>query len=50
MDFKWILIIAFCVALLSHQSWHGYCEAQGKGKVKGRLRKLTQRSFIDCRL
>ena len=26
------------------------CEAQGKGRTKGRLRKVTQRSFIDCRL
>ena len=25
------------------------CEAQGKGRVKGRLRKVTQRSFIDHR-
>ena len=24
-----------------------YCEAQGKGRAKGRLRKVTQRSFID---
>ena len=24
-----------------------YCEAQGKGRAKGRLRKITQRSFID---
>ena len=23
------------------------CEAQGKGRAKGRLRKVTQRSFID---
>ena len=27
-----------------------YCEAQGKGRAKGRPRKVTQRSFIDCRL
>ena len=26
-----------------------YCEAQGKGRAKGRLRKVTQRSFIDYR-
>ena len=26
------------------------CEAQGKGRAKGRLRKVTQRSFIDYRL
>ena len=24
-----------------------FCEAQGKGRVKGQLRKVTQRSFID---
>ena len=24
-----------------------FCEAQGKGRVKGRPRKVTQRSFID---
>ena len=27
-----------------------YCEAQGKGRAKVRLRKVTQRLFIDCRL
>ena len=27
-----------------------YCEAQGKGRSKGRLRKVTQRSLIDYRL
>ena len=27
-----------------------YCEAQGKGRARGRLRKVTQRSFKDCRL
>ena len=26
------------------------CEAQGKGRAKGRLRKVTQRSFKDYRL
>ena len=26
---------------------HFYCEAQGKGRAKGRPRKVTQRSFID---
>ena len=26
------------------------CEAHGKGRAKGRLRKVTQRSFIDYRL
>ena len=26
---------------------HYYCEAQGKGRAKGRPRKVTQRSFID---
>ena len=26
------------------------CEAQGEGRAKSRLRKVTQRSFIDCRL
>ena len=25
------------------------CEAQGKGRAQGRHRKVTQRSFIDCR-
>ena len=29
---------------------HVYCEAQGKGRAKGRLRKVTQWSFIDHRL
>ena len=24
-----------------------FCEAQGKGRAKGRLRKVTERSFID---
>ena len=24
-----------------------YCEAQGKGRAKGRLRKVTQMSFMD---
>ena len=27
-----------------------YCEAQGKGRARGLLRKVTQRSFIDYRL
>ena len=27
-----------------------FCEAQEKGRAKGRLRKVTQRSFIDYRL
>ena len=27
-----------------------FCEAQGKGRAKGPLRKVTQRSFIDYRL
>ena len=26
-----------------------FCEAQGKGRAQGRPRKVTQRSFIDCR-
>ena len=26
-----------------------YCEAQGKGRAQGRPRKVTQRSFKDCR-
>ena len=26
------------------------CEAQGKGRARGRLRKVPQRSFIDCGL
>ena len=30
--------------LLGHQN---NCEAQGKGRSKGRPRKVTQRSFID---
>ena len=33
-----LLLFAFC------------CEAQGKGRAMGRPRKVTQRSFIDCRL
>ena len=36
---------------LSEENWNSiYCEAQGKGRAKGRHRKVTQRSFIDCRL
>ena len=27
-----------------------FCEAQGKGRAKGRLLKVTLRSFIDYRL
>ena len=27
--------------------WVHYCEAQGKGRAKGRPRKVTQRSFMD---
>ena len=27
-----------------------FCEAQGKGRARGRPRKVNQRSFIDCRL
>ena len=27
-----------------------YCEAQGKGRAKGWLNKVTQRSFIEYRL
>ena len=27
--------------------WIFNCEAQGKGRAKGRPRKVTQRSFID---
>ena len=26
---------------------HTFCEAQGKGRARGRPRKVTQRSFID---
>ena len=26
---------------------YDYCEAQGKGRAKGRPRKVTQRTFID---
>ena len=25
-----------------------FCETQGKGRAKGRPRKVTQRSFMDC--
>ena len=35
---------------LSEENWNSiYCEAQGKGRAKGRHRKVTQRSFIDYR-
>ena len=27
-----------------------FCEAQEKGRAKGQPRKVTKRSFIDCRL
>ena len=30
-----------------HHGTNIYCEAQGKGRAKGRPRKVTQRSFID---
>ena len=40
---------------LPHQRWAGdlhcyvlsFCKAQGKGRAKGRPRKVTKRSFID---
>ena len=32
------------------QAKNTYCEAQGKGRAKGQPRKVTYRSFIDCRL
>ena len=31
----------------SHTQHNHYCEAQGKGRTRGRPRKVTQRSFID---
>ena len=37
---KWRNIVALVL-------WIVCCEAQGKGRAKGRPRKVTQRSFID---
>ena len=31
--------------LMFNSTWN--CEAQGKGRAKGRPKKVTQRSFID---
>jgi len=41
----------FCIFLYlrPHRACFRNCEAQGKGRAKGRPRKVTQRSFIDCR-
>ena len=38
-----------CKILWLVYNFKEYCEAQGKGRSKGRLRKVTQRSFIDYR-
>ena len=32
---------------ISQREKKAYCEAQGKGRAKGRPRKVTQRCFID---
>ena len=39
-----------CKILWLVYNFKEYCEAQGKGRSKGRLRKVTQRSFVDYRL
>merc|ERR1712242_514794 len=36
--------------LIIHIQSNSNCEAQGKGRAKGRLRMVTQRSFVDYRL
>ena len=36
--------------LITHIQSNSNCEAQGKGRAKGRLRMVTQRSFVDYRL
>ena len=33
----------YCIAVEDYT----YCEAQGKGRAKGRPRKVTKRSFMD---
>ena len=35
--------------ILKKNFFRHYCEAQGKGRAKGRPRKVTERSFIDYR-
>ena len=35
------------VSPLIYLETFSYCEAQGKGRAKGRPRKVTKRSFID---
>ena len=37
------------IILLWNNTLTWYCEAQGKGRAKGRPRKVTQKSFIDGR-
>ena len=49
-----ILVIAYTPSIFSFIKLHfplsNNCEAQGKGRAKGQPRKVTKRSFIDCRL
>ena len=35
------------INIIHTKGCRNYCEAQGKGRAKGRPRKVTQRSFID---
>ena len=45
------VLVQTCEYTGSHSYYNSffssYCEAQGKGRAKGRPRKVTQRSFID---
>ena len=45
-------VAAQSIRSILYQAWRWrcfylYCEAQGKGRAKGRPRKVTQRSFMD---
>ena len=53
--FSWLPFSLFCIITESLDVFEStgkkfpiYCEAQGKGRAKGRPRKVTQRSFMDC--
>ena len=37
----------FCDSVTDKIKTHFCCEAQGKGRAKGRPRKVTKRSFMD---
>ena len=39
--------VRYMVTTLHIKGSTNFCEAQGKGRAKGRPRKVTQRSFID---